>query len=240
MAATSVLRPVSFPMAARTDSLSTGTLSDLSKQSQEALRAVSMALGQRAGDILFSEEELAKGVFILQQGKVKISTSSSDGKTLILRIATAGAVLGLSSVIQNKPQETTAQVLETSKLSFVRRADLLRLMSEHGDLTLHMAKELSLEYAGLCQELATIGLQRSAVSRLAQLFVGWSESTTLDRTNIEIECSLTHEVIAQLIGTSRETVTRILHDFRVGEIATLKNDVLTIHDTRKLRALTNN
>jgi len=227
-------------MAARTDSLSTGTLSDLSKQSQEALRAVSMALGQRAGDILFSEEELAKGVFILQQGKVKISTSSSDGKTLILRIATAGAVLGLSSVIQNKPQETTAQVLETSKLSFVRRADLLRLMSERGDLTLHMAKELSLEYAGLCQELATIGLQRSAVSRLAQLFVGWSESTTLDRTNIEIECSLTHEVIAQLIGTSRETVTRILHDFRVGEIATLKNDVLTIHDTRKLRALTNN
>lgn len=199
-----------------------------------------MALGQRAGDILFSEEELAKGVFILQQGKVKISTSSSDGKTLILRIATAGAVLGLSSVIQNKPQETTAQVLETSKLSFVRRADLLRLMSERGDLTLHMAKELSLEYAGLCQELATIGLQRSAVSRLAQLFVGWSESTTLDRTNIEIECSLTHEVIAQLIGTSRETVTRILHDFRVGEIATLKNDVLTIHDTRKLRALTNN
>jgi CRP/FNR family transcriptional regulator, cyclic AMP receptor protein len=227
-------------MAARTGSVSNGTVSDLSKTSQEALSAVSMAVGQRAGDILFSEEELAKGVFILHQGKVKISTSSSDGKTLILRIATAGAVLGLSSVIQNKPQETTAQVLETSRLSFVRRADLLRLMSEHGDVTLQMAKELSLEYAGLCQELATIGLQRSAVSRLAQLFIGWSESAKLDLTNIEIECSLTHEVIAQLIGTSRETVTRILHDFRVGEIATLKNEFLTIHDTRKLRALTTN
>jgi CRP/FNR family transcriptional regulator, cyclic AMP receptor protein len=236
--ATTSLRPMSFPAAPSANSApSTELVSGLSPCTSDALRKASQPFNYPAGDVLFSEGEAAKGVWIIREGKVKLVASSSDGKALILRIASVGTVLGLSSVVLDKPQEITAEVVQNCSISFIKRQDLLRLMSDHGDLALQLAKELSFEYNGLCQELSTIGLQRSASSRLAQLFISWCDGIVPIEGEIQLECTLTHEVIAQLIGTSRETVTRLLHDLRVHKIAMLRNDVLVIHDYRKLKGL---
>jgi CRP/FNR family transcriptional regulator len=235
--ATTGLRAMNFPASSADQTQSADIIAGISPSTSEALRKASQPFNYPAGDILFAEGEAAKGLWIVRQGKVKLVASSSDGKALILRIASAGAVLGLSSVVLDKPQEITAEVVQTCTVSFIKRQDLLRLMSERGDLALQLAKELSFEYNGLCQELSTIGLQRSASSRLAQLFISWCDGIVPIDGEIQLECTLTHEVIAQLIGTSRETVTRLLHDFRVRRVATLKNEQLVIHDYRKLKGL---
>jgi CRP-like cAMP-binding protein len=110
-------------------------------------------------------------------------------------------------------------------------------MNQHGDLAMRLARELSLEYASLCEEMSTLGLQRSAMSRIAKLILGWIEGMDATSGPIAIDCHHTHEVIAQMIGTSRETVTRLLHQLRHQKIAFIKDEVLTINNVRALQGL---
>ena len=211
--------------------------SGLDENTVSALAKASSSLGFVDGDIIFSEGDPAVGMYVVLSGKVKLSVSSPDGKSLILRILMPGEVFSLSSVFLAKPQETSAEALERTTVSFVKRADLLRLMNLHGDLALRLARELSLEYASLCEEMSTLGLQRSAMSRLAKLIVGWTEGVAGEKGTVQIDCPHTHEVIAQMIGTSRETVTRLLHQLRHQKIAIIRDEILNVTNVSALQAL---
>jgi len=80
-------------------------------------------------------------------------------------------------------------------------------------------------------------LQRSAMSRLAKLIISWTEGVELGKGPVQIDCEHTHEVMAQMIGTSRETVTRLLHQLRHQKVAIIKDEVLTINSYSALSAL---
>ena len=214
-------------------------LSGLSRASSVELAKASTRLSYRVGDLGYTEGEMATGAYIIRQGKVKLIANSSDGKALILRIAGAGEIISLSAGLSQRTNDTSALVVEPTTVSYIKAANLYRLMEELSDLALRLAQELSTEYSLLCQELSSLGLQRSAMSRLAKLLVGFTGTVAVQRGRVEASCPLTHEEMAQMIGTSRETVTRLLHDLRDEGIATLKHDVLTITRLDSLRALTN-
>jgi CRP/FNR family cyclic AMP-dependent transcriptional regulator len=237
MATATVLQPSTYTSFSSSPITGERVFSGLDEVTVSALAKASSSLGFDADEIVYSEGDPATGMYVVLSGKVKLSVSSSDGKSLILRILLPGDVFSLSSVFVNKPQETSAETLERSTISFVKRADLLRLMNTHGDLALRLARELSLEYASLCEEMSTLGLQRSAMSRLAKLIVGWAEGMVAEKGQVQIDCPHTHEVIAQMIGTSRETVTRLLHQLRHQKVATIKDEILTITNYSALSAL---
>jgi CRP/FNR family transcriptional regulator len=211
--------------------------SGLDEGTISALAKASTSLEFGADDLVYSEGDPAAGMYLVLSGRVKLVVSSADGKSLILRILGPGEVFGLSSAFLDRPEETTAEALERATVSLVRRADLFRLMSKHGDLALKLAHELSMEYASLCEEMATLGLQRSAMSRLAKLIVGWTEGKDVGRGAVQMKCAHTHEVMAQMIGTSRETVTRLLHQLRHQQVAVIKDEMITIHNFAALRSL---
>jgi CRP/FNR family transcriptional regulator len=238
MATATVLQSSTYPTNLHPSPI-TGkrVFSGLNDETVNALAKASSSLGFVDGDIIFSEGDPANGMYVVLSGKVKLSVSSPDGKSLILRILLPGDVFSLSSVFLNKPQETSAEALDRTTVSFVKRAELLRLMDKYGDLALRLARELSLEYASLCEEMSTLGLQRSAMSRLAKLIVSWTEGLAAEKGSVEIECNHTHEVMAQMIGTSRETVTRLLHQLRHQKIAAIKDEILTISNYSALSAL---
>jgi CRP/FNR family transcriptional regulator, cyclic AMP receptor protein len=214
-------------------------LPGLSYDSSNVLKKASTQFNHTEGDLLYSEGELATGVYIVRSGKIKLTANSSDGKSLILRIARAGDVIGLSSALSERTNDTTAEVVEPTVVSYIKTANLYQLMEHNGELALRIAQELSLEYSGLCQELSALGLQRSAVSRLAKLLTGLAENVAPQNGKVAVPCPHTHEEMAQMIGTSRETVTRLLHDMRDQGTLLLKNDVLTINNVNALRALAN-
>src|SRR5438045_8185725 len=89
-----------------------------------------------AGAVLWMEGQPTRGIFILCHGRAKLSTSSSDGKTIILRIAEAGELLGLSSTISDKPYEVTAETLEPTQANFISRHDFLAFLKAHGEAAL--------------------------------------------------------------------------------------------------------
>ena len=162
--------------------------------------------------------------------RVKLSTTSRDGKTLILRIAQAGEVLGLHATVSGKPYELTGETSQPCQLDFVRRDDFLRFLQHHADACLNAAQHLSQNCQSAYEMIRSLGLSHSVSEKLARLLLEWASDGEATKEGIRIKVSLTHEEMAQLIGTSRETVTRVLSEFRQKKLAQLRGSTLLILD----------
>ena len=182
------------------------------------------------GATLFVEGQPSRGVFILCAGHVKLSTSSSDGRTLILRIAEPGDLLGLPASISGRPYEVTADVIEPTQANFISRTDFLNFLRDHGEAALRVAQELSETYQTAFAEMRTIGLSHSAREKLARFILDWSAHHPSETGPIRFNLTLTHEEIAQMIGASRETVTRLFGDFKKRNLLQVKGSSVTIKD----------
>jgi CRP/FNR family transcriptional regulator, cyclic AMP receptor protein len=200
------------------------------------LNAVKSTSVYPKGAVLFLEGQEPRGVFVLCEGRVKLSMSSSDGKTLILRIVNAGEVLGLTASISGDAYEVTAETLHPSQVAFVRRDDFLRFVAEHPEASASVARELNSNYKAACEQLRTLGLSATAPEKLARLLLEWSDAGQGTKQGTRIKVSLTHEEIAALIGTTRETVTRTLSDFKHRHLVTLQGATLMIPNRKALES----
>lgn len=192
------------------------------------------------GANLFIEGQPTHGVYILCQGRVKLSTCSRGGKIMILGIAEPGDVLGLSSALTGMEYETTAEVLELCQVNFVSTPDLLKFLKNNPQACLNAAKQLGRNYHTAYQQICSLGLSDSAADKLGKLFLNWTGNGTGGDGRVRIKNYFTHEEIAEMIGASRETVTRALRHFRECDLVTLKGSDLVIHDRRRLRAAIGN
>jgi CRP/FNR family transcriptional regulator len=214
-----------------------GFFCELPRQSLEDLERIKYASAYPQGAVLFVEGQAPRGVYIVCSGRVKLSTTSRDGKTLILRIAHAGEVLGLHATVSGKPYELTAETLQPCQLDFVRRDDFLRFLQNHGDACLHAAQHLSQNCQSAYDMIRSLGLSHSVSEKLARLLLEWAVDGENTKEGIRIKVALTHEEIAQLIGTSRETVTRVLGEFRDKQLAHLRGSTLLIRNKSGLEKL---
>jgi CRP/FNR family transcriptional regulator, cyclic AMP receptor protein len=192
----------------------------------------SSAYPERA--VLFLEKQECRGVFLICEGEVKLTISSSEGKTLILRIAKAGEILGLTSALSGKPYEVTAETIRPCQISFVRRDEFLKFLAQHPEAFQAVVKQLSSNYRLACEQLRTVGLAGSAGERLAKLLLDWSAEAEQTKLGTRITFPLTHEEIAECIGSSRETVTRTLSEFKSQNLVTLKGSTLLISNRAAL------
>ena len=214
-----------------------GFFCDLPKQTVADLDTIKHASVFPQGAVLFVEGQSPRGVYIICSGRVKLTTTSRDGKTLILRIAQAGEVLGLYGTVSGKPYELTAETLQPCQLDFVKRDDFLKFLQNHSDACLNAAQHLSQNCQSAYEMIRSLGLSHSVSEKLARLLLEWAEDGDPTKDGIRIKVSLTHEEIAQLIGTSRETVTRVLSEFRDKKLANLHGSTLLIQNKEALERL---
>jgi len=120
------------------------------------------------GETLFSEGRTPRGVFILCNGRAKLSVCSDNGKRLMLRVAGPGEVLGLSASMSGKPYEVTAEMLDSSQVAFVRRKALLRFLREHSEACLQVVHLLSQDVHTAYDRVRSIGLSRSRRPKLVR------------------------------------------------------------------------
>ncbi|HKD81094.1 MAG TPA: Crp/Fnr family transcriptional regulator [Candidatus Angelobacter sp.] len=170
------------------------------------------------GALLCLEGQPPRGVFVLCTGRAKLSTTSSEGKTIILRIAEPGEVLGLTAAVSNTPYEASIETLEPSQANFISQSDFAHFLQEHPDVGMRVAKQLTHNCKCAYEEIRALGLTNSVREKLAKLILQWAErplelpGRTSNETPMRV--TLTQEEIAQLIGSSRETVSRELSHFR--------------------------
>jgi CRP/FNR family transcriptional regulator len=211
---------------------------DLPPNALHSFEAIKYATAYPKGAVLFVEGQGPRGIFVLCKGRVKLSICSTDGKTLILKIAEPGEVLGLSATVSGKTYELTAETIDPCQVNFVKREDFLRFLKEHSDACFRVAEQLSDKYNTACREIRSLGLSHSAAEKLAKLLLEWSsKSGESNKQEPRVRLSLTHEEIAQMIGTSRETVTRLFAELKKRQIVLSRGATLVIRNKAALRAL---
>src|SRR5919201_6458834 len=182
------------------------------------------------GAMLFIEGQQPRGVFVLCAGKAKLSTSSREGKTIITKLSSAGDVLGLNAAVSNRPYEVTAEMMEPGQANFIPRESLLQFLKDHGEVALRVAEQLSRNYYTAYEEIRTLGLATSPAAKFAKLLLSWQSEKAPSNGTFQIKLTLTHEEIAEMIGTTRETVSRLFSDFKKKQLLQVKGSTLVIRN----------
>jgi CRP/FNR family transcriptional regulator, cyclic AMP receptor protein len=210
---------------------------DLSPTLARELETISLTNHYPTGAVLFSEGQAPRGIYIVQRGLVKLSVCASDGRTLILRIARDGDALGVASAISNRDYEATAEAQQPCDVTFIRQSDVVRMMRAHGEFALWITQLLSRDYNFTCREIRTLMLSGSATEKLARLLVGWLDERNVSHHTDRMKVPLTHEEIGQMIGTSRETVTRLMAGFRKQRLIEQEGATLVVSNRVALESL---
>jgi CRP/FNR family transcriptional regulator len=192
------------------------------------------------GAVLFVEGQVPRGIFVLCKGTVKLSINSPSGRTMIVKLAEPGEVLGLSATISGKPYEVTAETIDPCQVNFVKRDDFLRFLKEDVEACFKVAEQLSAKYHNACKDVRALGLSHSAAEKLATLLLEWTtKNGDANKAEPRLRLKLTHEEIAQMIGTSRETVTRLFAEMKKQQIVQTKGSTLVIRNTAALKDIAN-
>ncbi len=189
------------------------------------------------GAVLFVQGQPPRGVYVLCAGRVKLTVCSQDGRSLITRISKPGEVLGLSATLSGKPYYLTAETLIPSEVNFIKCNDFLRFLHEHGDACVRVAQQLAQNFQTATEQISLLGLSSSVSERLAKFLLSLEAREGQADGGLRLKLTYTHEEIGQMIGISRETVTRLLADFKKKQFINLKGSTLVISDLPALKAL---
>lgn len=191
-----------------------------------------------SGAVLFGEGAPSRYAFILCSGRVKHTANSAAGRSILARISEAGEILGLGSILSGGRHPYTAETLAPSQVTSLRREDFLRLVKEFPPLGEIALGQLSGEIDQAADKIRSIGLAESAGERLVTLLLSLAERHgTPTPSGTRIMLALTHETIAQMIGVSRETVSRAMTRFRNAGVIELRKSTIVIRDPAALQHL---
>ncbi len=201
---------------------------NLSEKSRSFLEGNSIPMEYRRGNILFREGDECSAVFVICSGRVKISATSREGRTFILRITGAGDVLGMGSALEGDEYEVTAEAIEPTQVRVLRTRVFKQMVQEFADASLGAAKTLARDYRAVFDEACLIALPGSPAGRLARLILDWAADAKYSGTQPSVTMPLTHEELASMTATTRETVTRTLGRFRKEKLISIHGVVLNV------------
>jgi CRP/FNR family cyclic AMP-dependent transcriptional regulator len=211
---------------------------NMSDDTMAALDAIKFTSVYPKGSVLFVEGEQPRGVFILCSGKAKLTTSSSEGKTLIVKIAQPGEILGASAAILGKKYEVSAETLEPGQVNFIRREDFIRFLGGQAEACMHAVQHLSEKYHSAQRGIRSLGLSQTTSEKLARLLLDWCARDGEETAGvIRLHVLLTHEEIAQMIGTTRETITRLLSDLKRKKVIAVRGASVFIQKKSELESM---
>ncbi len=210
---------------------------NLSEKSRSFLEGNSIPMEYRRGNILFREGDECSAVFVICSGRVKISATSREGRTFILRITGAGDVLGMGSALQGDEYEVTAEAIEPTQVRVLRTRLFRQMVQEFADAGLGAAKTLAKDYRAAFDEACLIALPGSPAGRLARLILDWTVDARYSGPQPSVTMPLTHEELASMTATTRETVTRTLGRFRKEKLISIRGVVLNVLQPAALEKL---
>lgn len=214
-----------------------GFFCQLSPDELKDFDAIKHVSAYPADAILFMEQQKSQGIYLLCQGQIKLSFTSSEGKTLVLRIAKPGEILGMLSALSGNPFEVTAETLRPCQTAFISSNDFRKFLRKHPAVFQRVASHLGWEYKVACEQLYAVGLGASICERVAKFLLNWSAEGGAPGNGTQFTLPLSHEEIAEHIGTTRESVTRTLGEFRCRGLIESLGSTFVIADRAALQEL---
>lgn len=211
--------------------------SHLSGAALAQFEAIAPEVSHARGEALFVEGETPRHVYVICSGRVKLSVTSREGRTAILRIAGPGEVLGISAAMSGTAHETTADAVELCRVKAIRVSDFLRFLQIFPEASSEATSCLLREYRVVLNNVCRLALPNTVAGRLATLLLEWLDARRATAGDRRFIVALTQEEIASMTNTSRETVSRILHQFQQDKLISIKGASVTILQPRALELL---
>ncbi len=184
----------------------------------------------KKGQPIFIEGSFPRGVFCLNQGKVKIFTRGDEGKEQIIHIAKEGEIIGFRAMFSGEPYKVAASTLEECNICFIGKEDFLNMIDTNPTLRNGIMKELSKELGDRAIFITNMA-QKSVRERLAFALLILGDIYGDEQIN------LTREDMANFVGTATETLIRLLKDFKDEGMIEIHTRKLEIIDNEKLMQL---
>lgn len=213
-----------------------GLFCHLGPKALKELNAIRQTSVYPKGASLFVEGQTADGLFVLCSGKVKLTASHSQGRSIILRVAGPGELLGLSATIAGHVYEVGAETLEPVQVNYLPRATFLQFVEQHGEVAMQIARHASLELRRAYAQVTRIALAPTTRAKLAGLLLEWSETNGEPGTQgVRFHLPLTQQEIGEVIGSSRETVSRAINEFRRKGLIRVNGTAITLQNPSGLK-----
>jgi CRP-like cAMP-binding protein len=191
------------------------------------------------GETVFREGALPTGIYYIKKGKVKKYKAAYGGGQQIVYVANAGELIGYHAALADERFPDSAATLEESVIAFIPRGAFLTVLQQSKELNARLLKLLSHEFTVFVNNL-TLFSQRSVRERFALQLIVLREKYKADRiSEAPVEINLSREDLANLVGTRKENIVRILCEFKEQGILETKGRKIIVHDVRTLIAIAN-
>lgn len=189
----------------------------------------------KKGQTIFFQGNPPFGLYCISTGKIKVFKTGNDGKESILRIASAGDVLGHRSLFSQQNYSATATVIEDATVCFLDKSYIHSAMKINPSISLNLIQKLSVEMGAAEARNASMS-NKSARERLAELLLTFRRNYGTEEADgrIRLDIKLSRDEMASMVGTAHETIIRMISDFKSEEILGQEGKVIFILDEERL------
>ncbi|OGW84377.1 MAG: hypothetical protein A3C35_07120 [Omnitrophica bacterium RIFCSPHIGHO2_02_FULL_46_11] len=219
-------------------SFEAGIFSNLSEKSLKFLEQCKTSNHYKRKQIIFYEGNPVVGLYCIQSGKVKLYKTSDDGKQQILKIAQGGDILGHSSLFTDTPHIATAEVIEESDICFLDKNRFLSVLQANPSIALRLLGQLSRELNRSEEQVLDFAYKSVRVRFVEFLLALKQNFGVYEQGAYRLQIALSREELAQAIGTTVETVVRLLSEFRAEGLVEVEKKSISIKEPEKLLTFT--
>lgn len=191
-----------------------------------------------AGQIFYAPEEHGDQLYLLRRGRVRLYKLSPEGRALTLLILEPESVFGEMALVDHWQHDSFAEAMVDSRIGALGRADLRRILSAHPSVALRFMNIMSQRLRALESKLTDIAF-KSVPQRLATVLLNLADAQP-ERLASGAHPSVvryTHQQLAEMIGSYRETVTKAIGEFREAGLIRVEEDAIFLTDLARLHAL---
>lgn len=206
--------------------------------SDAELKAIADIMIERTlprGSLLFMEGEFGEAVHFVMEGKVKIYKTSEDGREHILYIAVPGDIFAEVILFNEVNYPATAEILEQARIAIIRNEDLEKVLKDHPAMAVAIIKVLNKRLIDAQQQVKSLALHNTH-GRTAEMLIRLAmEHGSKTENGMELDLVISRQELANMVGTTRETVTRVLMAFKKYKLIEIDKNIIRITQPDKLK-----
>lgn len=211
--------------------------SDLPDETLEKVENIGTRKFYNKQDVILMEDEVGSALFIIITGKVKVARASNDGREVILTILSESDFFGEMAILDGQTRSATVTALEDSELFLIQRNDFLELLRSFPEVSIALLQELTKRLRLSDVKIKALSL-KDAEGKVATVLLQLADDIgKIKHGKVEIDKLPLQQDLANMAGTSRETISRTLHSFAKKEMIELDGNKLRIIDYEKFKEL---
>lgn len=208
---------------------------NLNKDAIERIAAIANEKDVPKKKIVMSADGEQDIMYVLKKGMVRVFKLSPDGKMITLDILKEGDIFGAMAAVKGGTSGAYAETLEDSYICAIRQDDLTGVIKEMPDLAVSLIGKINQKLTEAEDRIADL-VFRDVPGRIASVLLKLAEQFgKAGDGGVEISIKLTHQELADMVGSSRETVTIVLSEFKEDKVVSISEKHISIIDEKRLR-----